>query len=173
MRAVVQRVLSASVTVNGEVISSISKGIVVLLGIGKDDTPADSQYMANKLLTLKVFDNGEAMWRQSVKDISGDVLCVSQFTLLANTVKGSKPDFHRAMGSQQSKDMYEAFLKRLGELYNPDKIKDGQFGAMMSVSLTNDGPVTFTLDSRKFEYVQPTPDLSRSQTPQQTPEEDK
>lgn len=93
-----------------------------------------------------------------MKDIAGDVLCVSQFTLLANTTKGNKPDFHRAMGSAPSKEMYAAFLTRIGELYRPEKIKDGKFGAMMNVSLTNEGPVTFTLDSRKFEYVQPAND---------------
>jgi len=161
MRAVVQRVASASVSVDGEVVSAINKGLVVLLGIGTDDTPADSECMANKILSLRVFDDAAgAMWRQSVKDIAGDVLCVSQFTLLANTVKGSKPDFHRAMASVPSKEMYAAFFARMGQLYDPGKIKDGKFGAMMSVSLTNEGPVTFTLDSRKFEYVQPSGETS-------------
>ncbi|KAF8499952.1 D-Tyr tRNAtyr deacylase-like domain-containing protein [Gautieria morchelliformis] len=171
MRAVVQRVAAASVSADGEVVSSISKGLVLLLGIGNDDKPADSEYIAKKILSLRVFDGADgAMWRQSVKDIAGDVLCVSQFTLLANTAKGSKPDFHRAMGSEQSREMYAAFLQRMRELYRPDTIKDGKFGAMMSVSLTNDGPVTFTLDSRKFEYVQSSDGNTKPvKSPKETP----
>lgn len=93
------------------------------------------------------------MWKKSVKDIDGEVLCVSQFTLFANTSKGNKPDFHRAMGTDAGLQMYTSFLERMQALYKPDKIKDGRFGAMMSVSLSNEGPVTFNLDSRKFEYV--------------------
>ncbi|KAF8517503.1 D-tyrosyl-tRNA deacylase, partial [Hysterangium stoloniferum] len=153
MRAVIQRVASASVSVDGEVISSISRGLVVLLGIGKDDTTIDVEHIVKKILALRVFDDDSgAMWRKSVRDITGDVLCVSQFTLLANTTK-DKPDFHRAMSSAQAMDMYTNFLKRMGDMYHSDRIKDGKFGAMMNVSLTNDGPVTFTIDSRKFEYV--------------------
>jgi len=97
------------------------------------------------------------MWKRSVKDINGEILCVSQFTLLANTHKGNKPDFHRAMGAESSQEMYASFIERMGQLYNPDKIKDGIFGAMMNVSLTNDGPVTLTLDSRKYEYIDQLP----------------
>ncbi|KAI0345090.1 hypothetical protein BDW22DRAFT_1426789 [Trametopsis cervina] len=154
MRAVVQRVASASVTVDGDVISSIGRGLMVLVGIGTDDTPSDITIIANKILSLKVFsDDDGAMWKRSVKDIEGDVLCVSQFTLFANTSKGNKPDFHRAMSTEASKQMYSAFLDRIRSSYKPDKIQDGRFGAMMNVSLTNEGPVTFTLDSRKFEYI--------------------
>ncbi|KZT70068.1 hypothetical protein DAEQUDRAFT_668410 [Daedalea quercina L-15889] len=157
MRAVVQRVSSASVNVDGSIVSSISKGLMVLVGIGRDDTTTDVETICKKILTLRVFDDGAgAMWKKSVKDIDGEVLCVSQFTLFANTSKGNKPDFHRAMAGLSSKagrQMYTAFLARLQALYKLDKIKDGRFGAMMSVSLTNEGPVTFTLDSRKFEYV--------------------
>ncbi|THH08318.1 hypothetical protein EW145_g2789 [Phellinidium pouzarii] len=91
------------------------------------------------------------MWKKSVKDIDGEILCVSQFTLMANTAKGNKPDFHRAMREDQSRQLYASLLTRLGNIYLPEKIKDGRFGAMMNVSLTNDGPVTFTLDSRKLE----------------------
>ncbi|KAJ3552803.1 hypothetical protein NM688_g3962 [Phlebia brevispora] len=141
MRAVVQRVSSASVTVDSQLVSSIGRGIMVLVGIGKG------------LLGLRVFsDNNGQMWKHSVKDIDGEVLCVSQFTLLANTTK-NKPDFHRAMASESSRQLYSSFLERMRTLYKPEKIQDGRFGAMMSVSLTNEGPVTFTLDSRKFEYI--------------------
>ncbi|KZT09579.1 D-tyrosyl-tRNA deacylase [Laetiporus sulphureus 93-53] len=152
MRAVVQRVRSASVTVDSEVISSISRGLMVLVGIGKDDTPVDVENVAKKILNLRIFDDGSgAMWKKSVKDIDGEVLCVSQFTLLANTTKGNKPDFHRAMTAESSRQMYTSFLERISSMYKPEKIKDGRFGAMMSVSLVNEGPVTLTLDSRKFD----------------------
>ncbi|GJJ12333.1 hypothetical protein Clacol_006574 [Clathrus columnatus] len=124
MRAVIQRVLSASVTVDGETISSISQGLLVLLGIGKDDTISDSEYIANKILALRLFDSEDnSRWRKSVKDINGELLCVSQFTLLANTSKGSKPDFHNAMGGESSRELYAKFLDRLGELYQSGRIK--------------------------------------------------
>ncbi|KAI0647446.1 D-tyrosyl-tRNA deacylase [Trametes meyenii] len=154
MRAIVQRVSSASVTVENEVISSIGRGLMVLVGIGRDDNAADLETLTKQILSLKVFsdETSGAMWKKNVQDIDGEVLCVSQFTLFASTPKG-KPDFHRAMASGPSRDLYGSFLKRIGELYRPEKIKDGQFGAMMDVRLTNEGPVTFTLDSRKFEYV--------------------
>ncbi|KAL6298607.1 D-Tyr tRNAtyr deacylase-like domain-containing protein [Sparassis latifolia] len=141
-------------TLGNEIISSISRGLMVLVGIGKDDTTADVDILTKKILTLRLFDNGSGgMWKKSVQDIEGDVLCVSQFTLLANTSKGNKPDFHRAMSSEPSREMYSFFLERLSKLYNPERIKDGRFGAMMEVRLTNEGPVTITLDSRKFEYI--------------------
>ncbi|TFK94835.1 D-tyrosyl-tRNA deacylase [Polyporus arcularius HHB13444] len=129
---------------------------MVLVGIGRDDTVTDIETLTKQILTLKVFsdDASGAMWKKNVKDIEGEVLCVSQFTLFANTSKG-KPDFHRAMASGPSRELYGSFLKRMGELYKPDRIQDGRFGAMMDVRLTNEGPVTFTLDSRKFEYVDP------------------
>ncbi|KAG2103944.1 D-Tyr tRNAtyr deacylase-like domain-containing protein [Suillus cothurnatus] len=153
MRAVVQRVASASVSVDGKVISSISRGLMVLVGIGTDDTLADVETLTNKILNIRVFDANGTMWKSSVKDIAGEVLCVSQFTLMANTTKGNKPDFHRAMSSNASRELYTTFLEKMRRLYVPDRIQDGQFGAMMNVSLTNEGPVTLTLDTRKFEYV--------------------
>ncbi|KAG2037384.1 D-Tyr tRNAtyr deacylase-like domain-containing protein [Suillus americanus] len=162
MRAVVQRVASASVSVDGKVISSISRGLMVLVGIGTDDTLADVETLTNKmqgrthpwlLLNIRVFDANGTMWKSSVKDIAGEVLCVSQFTLMANTTKGNKPDFHRAMSSNASRELYATFLEKMRRLYVPDRVQDGQFGAMMDVSLTNEGPVTLTLDTRKFEYV--------------------
>ncbi|KIJ69207.1 hypothetical protein HYDPIDRAFT_24060 [Hydnomerulius pinastri MD-312] len=148
MRAVVQ--------LDGKVISSISRGLMVLVGIGSDDTPADVDMLSNKILSLRVFsDASGAMWKTSVKDIAGEVLCVSQFTLMASTTKGNKPDFHRAMSTEPSRQLYSNFLDKMRQLYVADRIQDGQFGAMMDVSLTNEGPVTFTLDTRKFEYVTP------------------
>uniref|UniRef100_A0A0W0G220 D-aminoacyl-tRNA deacylase n=1 Tax=Moniliophthora roreri TaxID=221103 RepID=A0A0W0G220_MONRR len=132
----------------------------------------DATTIINKILSLRVFDDQSdgKMWRKSVRDIDGDVLCVSQFTLLANTTKGNKPDFHRAMAAEPSRTLYASFLDSLRNSYKPEKVKgvldpklriaaseeyflDGVFGAMMSVSLTNEGPVTLTIDSRKFEYI--------------------
>ncbi|KAI0062369.1 D-tyrosyl-tRNA deacylase, partial [Artomyces pyxidatus] len=154
MKAVVQRVLSASVTVDGEVISQISRGLMVLVGIGTDDTASDVEVLTKKIMSLRVFsDESESMWKRNVKQIDGEVLCVSQFTLMANTSKGNKPDFHRAMSADQSRPLYASFLEKMSQSYHPDKIKDGKFGAMMNVTLTNEGPVTFTLDSRKYEEV--------------------
>ncbi|KAJ3745017.1 D-Tyr tRNAtyr deacylase-like domain-containing protein [Lentinula detonsa] len=158
MRAIIQRVTAASVTVDNAVISQISRGLMVLVGIGTDDTTSDASVLINKILNLRVFNDlvePEKMWKASVKDIDGEILCVSQFTLLANTTKGNKPDFHRAMSAESSQVMYAAFLDQLRQAYQTEKIKDGRFGAMMNVSLTNEGPVTFTLDSRKFDYIEP------------------
>lgn len=131
---------------------------MVLVGIGSDDTMSDVLTLCNKIINLRVFSDPVQpgkMWKTSVKDIDGDILCVSQFTLLANTTKGNKPDFHRAMATEPSRQLYTLFLDRLGQSYKPEKIHDGKFGAMMNVTLTNEGPVTFTLDSRKFEYIDP------------------
>ncbi|CEG62884.1 Putative D-tyrosyl-tRNA(Tyr) deacylase [Rhizopus microsporus] len=152
MRAVIQRVTKASVTVDNRVVGSIQKGLCVLLGIATDDTEKDIDYMVNKILNIRVFDDNGVMWKKGVKDAGLELLCVSQFTLQANTVKGNKPDFHRAMKSEQAKTMYGQFLDKLGKAYDPAKIQDGEFGAMMSVDISNDGPVTLQLDSRKFTY---------------------
>ncbi|KAL4261409.1 D-aminoacyl-tRNA deacylase [Pleurotus pulmonarius] len=152
MRAVIQRVASASVSVNDEVVSSISRGLMVLVGIGRDDTAEDVAFIAKKILTMRLFeatDDSTKMWKSNVSDINGDVLCVSQFTLMANTSKGNKPDFHLAMSTEQSKEMYRTLLLKLSDMYKTEKIKDGRFGAMMDVTLTNEGPVTLTIDSKK------------------------
>ncbi|KAF9642897.1 D-tyrosyl-tRNA deacylase [Thelephora ganbajun] len=147
MGAVLQRVASASVTVDGAVISEISRGLMVLVGIGTDDTIANIEVLTNKILQIHVFDDPAtgSMWKQSAKDINGDVLCVSQFMLFANTHKGNKPDFHRTTAThlyQKSKEIYALFLERMGKIYKPEKIKGqpahGKFGAMMNVSLTNE-----------------------------------
>ncbi|KAF8323409.1 D-tyrosyl-tRNA deacylase [Clavulina sp. PMI_390] len=155
MRAVVQRVASASVTVGDELVSSIGKGLLVLIGIGSDDVQADIDTLTKKILTLRMWPDPktDAAWKMNVKDIEGELLCVSQFTLMANTTKGNKPDYHRAMAPELSRAMYASVLDKLGASYDAAKIKDGRFGAMMMVSLANDGPVTFTLDSRKYEYT--------------------
>ncbi|KAJ2888224.1 D-tyrosyl-tRNA(Tyr) deacylase [Coemansia asiatica] len=156
MRAVLQKVLQARVTVGDRIVGDIGQGVCVLVGISHEDTKEDLEYMAKKILSIRVFDdeNG-SMWKKSVKDLNLQVLCVSQFTLYGKTTKGSKPDFHEAMKSSESKQVFDDFVNRLGQLYDPEKIQTGEFGAMMRVSLVNDGPVTLELDSRKFSYDKP------------------
>ena len=155
MRAVVQRVKSASVTVDDAVVSSIGPGLVVLVGIGGDDTEEDAEYVAGKCLPpegvggAKNWD-GAKPWDRSVMDIDGEVLFVSQFTL-HGYFKGNRPDFHRAMDPERAKAFYRDFLAIARERVYAGKgtrIKDGIFGAKMDVALVNDGPVTLLMDSR-------------------------
>ncbi|RMD42428.1 hypothetical protein DV735_g2709, partial [Chaetothyriales sp. CBS 134920] len=148
MKAVLQRVLSGSVTVNDQVVSSIGKGILVLAAVGPNDTRKDADSLAAKILKLKLWpDENGAMWKKSVQDIEGEVLCVSQFTLYASTKKGNKPDFHGAAKGDFAKELYEYFFSKVRASYQPERVKDGVFQAMMQVSLVNDGPVTLELDT--------------------------
>ncbi|EHY58623.1 D-tyrosyl-tRNA(Tyr) deacylase [Exophiala dermatitidis] len=148
MKAILQRVLSSSVTVNDQVVSAIGKGVLVLAAIGPNDTKKDAESMASKILKIKLWpDESGGNWKKSVQDIDGEVLCVSQFTLLASTKKGNKPDFHGAAKPEVAKELYDYFLSRVRELYGADKVKDGVFQAMMQVSLVNDGPVTLEIDT--------------------------
>ena len=151
MKAVIQRVLKASVTVSDEVVGSIEKGLCVLIGISRDDTEKDMEFIAKKILSLKLFDNEGSQWKKSVMDSDYGVLCVSQFTLYARTDKGAKPDFHQAMNSATSEEFYNKFLDLMKSKYKPEKIANGQFGAVMKVDIQNDGPVTIILESPKKE----------------------
>lgn len=138
---VLQRVKSASVTVDGNLVASIGKGVLALAAVSKDDTIKDSEQSAAKLLKVRLWDDeAGGRWKRNVQEIGGEVLCVSQFTLLASTKKG-KPDFHRAAGLEKGKELYSAFFRKVQELYDKDKVKDGVFQAMMDVALINDGPV--------------------------------
>ncbi|KAJ8658963.1 D-tyrosyl-tRNA(Tyr) deacylase [Lichtheimia ornata] len=164
MRAVLQRVTRASVTVDDKVVSSIQKGVCVLVGVGADDNERDIDTIVNKILNIRVFEDEQGtMWKKGVKDLGLEVLCVSQFTLQAKTIKGNKPDFHRAMKTNDANALYQKFLTKMGDAYDPSKIKDGVFGAMMVVDIANDGPVTLQLDSRKYTYDSETP--SQASTP--------
>lgn len=148
MKAILQRVLSSSVTVNDQLVSAIGKGILVLAAIGPNDTKKDAESMASKIVKMKLWpDENESHWKKSVKDVDGEILCVSQFTLMANTRKGNKPDFHGAAKPEVAKELYEYFVARIGELHGSEKVKDGVFQAMMQVALVNDGPVRLTLIS--------------------------
>lgn len=152
MRVILQRVLTASVTVNGRIISQIQNGYLLLVGVTGEDTVEDIDYLAKKVLNLKLFPKDDAEWKQSIKDIKGEILSVSQFTLFAKTAKGTKPDFHRAAKSSISRPIYESFLALLRAEYGDvvgAKVQDGAFGEMMAVNLVNDGPVTIILDSKE------------------------
>ncbi|KAI8914726.1 hypothetical protein PhCBS80983_g00862 [Powellomyces hirtus] len=148
MRAVIQRVTSASVTVNSEIVGKIGRGLALLVGISVTDEQKDVDWLVKKIVGLRLFDDeaGKA-WSKSVKDLDLEILSVSQFTLYALTNKGSKPDFHLAAKSDVSKDMYMSFLGQLKQAHKPHRVQDGVFGAMMSVEIVNDGPVTIVLDS--------------------------
>ncbi|HZP58764.1 MAG TPA: D-aminoacyl-tRNA deacylase [Opitutaceae bacterium] len=156
MRAVVQRVASASVTIDGELCGKIGPGLLVLLGIAEDDTEADGAWLAKKIAALRIFPDaspeGDAPDRmnRSVTDIGGGVLVISQFTLFASTRKGTRPSFHRAARPEIAIPLYETFLRQIEtELGRPPA--SGRFGAMMQVALVNDGPVTLLLDSKTRE----------------------
>jgi D-tyrosyl-tRNA(Tyr) deacylase len=127
MRAIIQRVLHASVTVNQEVISSIQRGYCILIGIENEDTTTDMEYIAKKLLSLRLFDHDNKPWKLNIVDFGGELLCVSQFTLHALTTKGAKPDFHKAMKADKSKEMYNALLDLLKQQYEPHRIKGNGF----------------------------------------------
>ncbi|XP_037947582.1 D-aminoacyl-tRNA deacylase [Teleopsis dalmanni] len=147
MKGIVQRVSAAKVTVGDELVSSIGRGLCVLIGITHNDTEEDVEYLVRKLLSLRIFeDTSGKRWQKSVKDEKLDILCVSQFTLY-HRLKGNKPDFHMAMQGESAQNLYSTFMQRLGKEYDPSKIKDGKFGAYMQVHIQNDGPVTIELES--------------------------
>ena len=149
MRLVVQRVKSASVTVDNTQISTIGPGILALVGLHIEDTPSDLEYCARRLLACKLWENDNgAPWRQHVKQKQFEILCVSQFTLYGTLSKKNQPDYKLAMKAEQAQTMYGNFLDLLKEGYEVSKILDGKFGAMMDVGLVNDGPVTIIIDSR-------------------------
>ena len=129
-------------------VSAIKRGYLVLVGVSRDDTPEDAEYILRKLLGLRLFEDDQRKpWAQTVVQRGFEILSVSQFTLYAKTSKGAKPDFHLAMPGELSRAFYHQFLDDLRRAYSPDKVQDGVFGAMMDVHLVNDGPVTITLDS--------------------------
>jgi len=157
MKAVVQRVVSGSVSVDGEVVSSIGRGIVALIGIHRDDTEKEMDYIVRKLTTLRLWDDEKGRrWAKSAKDLDLEILCVSQFTLY-HIMKGNKPDFHLAMGGDKSNQFYHTFLEKMRKSHAQDKIKNGVFGANMQVELINDGPVTLELEALPEKKDKPEP----------------
>jgi D-tyrosyl-tRNA(Tyr) deacylase len=149
MRIVVQRVKSASVTVDGDmVVSSIGPGILALVGLHEHDTIADAEYCSKKLLACKLWENESGgQWRQGVKQKGYELLCVSQFTLYGTLSKKNQPDYKLAMKSVPAEKLYRSFLAMVREQYETEKVQDGKFGEMMDVAIVNDGPVTLVIES--------------------------
>jgi D-tyrosyl-tRNA(Tyr) deacylase len=148
MRAVVQRVGSASVKVDGAIVGAIEAGCLVLLGVSRDDTPKDAQYMADKLAGLRVFTDEAGKFNLSIADTGGSVLVVSQFTLYGDTREGRRPSFTEAAGAELGNALYTQFMQMLRQ--KGLNVQAGVFGAHMAVELINDGPVTILIDSSKL-----------------------
>ena len=148
MRGLVQRVKRGKVTVNDSQVGSINKGAVVFLGVGKEDDIDDAQYLADKITNLRIFQDEEGKMNLSLKDIEGEVLVVSQFTLYGDCRKGRRPSFYDAAPPEKAEELYQKFCKLMEE--KGIKVEKGEFQAMMVVEIINDGPVTFILDSSKL-----------------------
>ncbi len=148
MRAVVQRVSRAEVRIEGRVVGRIGVGLVVLVGIARDDAPEAGQWLAEKIVNLRVFDDAEGRMNRSLLEAGGAVLCVSQFTLYGDCRKGRRPSYDRAASPDAAMTLYESFVASLRAL--GVKVETGEFRAMMDVELVNDGPVTLLLDSEKM-----------------------
>ena len=150
MRLVIQRVTHASVTIESVLKSKIGKGLLILVGIEDADTDADINWLAQKVVNLRIFDDENGVMNRSVVDIEGEILIVSQFTLHAMTAKGNRPSYIRASKPDFAIPMYEKFCAKVSELLGKD-IGTGEFGADMKVELLNDGPVTILIDSQRKE----------------------
>jgi D-tyrosyl-tRNA(Tyr) deacylase len=147
MRAVVQRVARAKVTVEDEVVGEIKQGLVVLLGVARDDSEGDAEYLAAKIVALRIFDDEAGKMNRSVKDIDGGLLVISQFTLYGDVRRGLRPSWIDAAAPEVAKPLYEFFIAQTRKQLT--EVASGSFRSMMQVKLVNDGPVTILLDSRK------------------------
>ena len=147
MRAVIQRVAAARVTVAGRLVGAIGRGVLVLLGVADDDALEDANWVLDKIVGLRIFENENGKFDQSLRDVQGELLAVSQFTLLAETGKGRRPSFTHAAPPEQAIPLYEHFVARARA--EGMTVATGEFGAHMQVELVNDGPVTIILDSRQ------------------------
>ena len=150
MRIVIQRVKNASVTIEGNVKSAIQQGFLILLGIGDDDNNEDIDWLVRKVIGLRIFDDENGVMNRSLIDMNGEVMIVSQFTLMASTKKGNRPSYIRAAGHEHAVPMYEAFCRRFSEEISKT-VATGVFGADMQVELVNDGPVTICMDTKNKE----------------------
>ena len=147
MKAVIQRVSSASVTIGGKTKSAIAQGLLVLLGVGHDDGPEDIDWLVKKVAGLRIFNDEAGVMNRSVVEIGGEVLVVSQFTLMASTKKGNRPSYINAAGHELAIPLYEQFCTALSEAIGRP-VGTGEFGADMQVALVNDGPVTICIDTK-------------------------
>jgi D-tyrosyl-tRNA(Tyr) deacylase len=150
MRAVVQRVSKASVTVEGEIISKIGLGLLILLGIENEDTSEDIEWLSRKIVNLRIFNDEEGVMNKSLIEVAGDAIVVSQFTLHASTKKGNRPSYLKAAKPEIARPAYEDFVERM-EIDLGKKVGTGVFGADMKVELLNDGPVTIAIDTKNKE----------------------
>ena len=150
MRVVIQKVTQASVSIENQIVASIDKGLLVLVGIEDGDTNEDIAWLSSKIVNLRVFDDANGVMNLSVKEVEGEVLIVSQFTLHASTKKGNRPSYIKAARPEVAIPIYEAFIKQVETLLGK-RVPTGQFGAMMQVSLCNDGPVTILIDTKNKE----------------------
>ena len=150
MRVVIQKVTQALVSIENQIVASIDKGLLVLVGIEDGDTNEDIAWLSSKIVNLRVFDDDNGVMNLSVKEVEGEVLIVSQFTLHASTKKGNRPSYIKAARPEVAIPIYEAFIKQVESLLGK-KVPTGQFGAMMQVSLCNDGPVTILIDTKNKE----------------------
>jgi D-tyrosyl-tRNA(Tyr) deacylase len=146
MRAVVQRVLAARVEVSGQIVGQIEKGLVVFVGVGKDDGPADVAHLADKVLGLRVFADDQGKMNRALGEVGGGLLLVSQFTLFGDTSRGRRPSYADAMPPERAQSLYEDFVTHCRT--GCDRVATGRFGADMRVVVDNDGPVTLLLDSK-------------------------
>ena len=147
MKALIQRVSTASVVVGGETIAAIGTGLLVLLGVHQDDSEDDVIWLAAKLPRLRIFDDAAGAMNRSLQDVAGAVIVVSQFTLYADTRKGNRPGFSAAARPEQAEPLYESLVAHLRATLGPERVGTGRFGADMQVCLVNDGPVTIELQS--------------------------
>jgi len=150
MRAVIQRVKKASVTINGTETSAIGEGLMILLGIEEADSPEDIKWLAGKISRLRIFEDDNEVMNRSVTDVSGEAMVVSQFTLHASTKKGNRPSYIKAAQPETAIPLYEDFVKELEQLMQK-KVATGEFGAMMDIALINSGPVTIIIDTKNKE----------------------
>ena len=150
MRVVIQKVTQASVSIENQIVASIDKGLLVLVGIEDGDTNEDIAWLSSKIVNLRVFDDANGVMNLSVKEVGGEVLIVSQFTLHASTKKGNRPSYIKAARPEVAIPIYEAFIKQVESLLGK-RVPTGQFGTMMQVSLCNDGPVTILIDTKNKE----------------------
>ncbi|WP_166963150.1 D-aminoacyl-tRNA deacylase [Yeosuana marina] len=150
MKVVIQRVSKASVTIEGINVASINAGLLILLGIVDDDTNEDIKWLSNKIVNLRIFEDEQVVMNTSVKDVSGDIIVVSQFTLHASTKKGNRPSYIKAAKPDSAIPLYNSFIKQI-ETDLGKQVQTGHFGADMKVELLNDGPVTIIIDSKSKE----------------------
>ena len=147
MRAIIQRVSSASVLIDGEILRSINKGLVILLGVGKEDHQEDAAWLARKISSIRIFENNEGRVSLSTGDVGGEMLVISQFTLLASTRKGNRPSLDPAAAPGTARILYESFVSKLKSDFK-GSVLTGEFAASMKVSLVNEGPFTIFIDSK-------------------------